>query len=1225
MMARGRKVRRLAATALGVFTLALGAVVRADDWPAYLGGPAHSGTTVEGIVLPLAARWSVSLPKAVDASPVIAGDRVIVPCRDSKLYALNGADGSIAWSFDAGRPLRSTPAVSGGLVFQGGLNGTLYALRLTDGSVVWSKTHGGNQIGSPAVADGKVVVCVGSPSREVRAYDARTGELRWSADSGNLAHTSPAIEGSRVFVGAGNGQWSALDLATGELVWTWQGKSGAFAASASVDSGRVLIAPGQEDLDVYVFDAATGLVQNSFTPDLPPAPPAAKATVPSGKAAKGKAPGAAPSRAAETGSGTETVAGPSVDYTQAHPLELVVPEFQSMLLDMSSRADRESLIKVLESDMGVNLDRLREYLDVVHGDRKVDEVIGAEVNGEPRNLAASGEAPAEPAPAPAKAGKAGASSGTRSGKGTAPASSAPSGKASAAISPTGSVDSGTPILSGGYAYVFRRALGSVAHEYLLYKIDVTTGISVWAKSRIVPWVESPGHAPSVAISGGSVYAPMGDKLYIFDAADGTERANFAADGSIPGTPAIGNALVVFASEKGTVYALQGENDAPGVPSALSPSGGVNLRDRRPTMTWAPGSDPDAADPAGVLASEVQIAYGPDVDLDPVLTRRLTPGAASFTFDADITASTHVYYRVRTVDDDGAAGPWSAAADFWVNQDVNPPDPPTDVQALAMDRQVLLTWRPSPSLDAAGYRVRYATAGSGFGGATVIDAGGALRAVVTGLANYTTYDFLLTAVDAAGNESPGLAVSATPVPAITLNRTGEGYASLAAALAAAQAGDVVNLGVGTFTAGVAVPNGVVLRGVSPRLTVLTGGGAAAVLRVDGSRRDLPVAISNLAITDGVTGIDSGHAKVVVRNVVIARLAGTGVIGAPDSKVSLVNVTVADNGGDGISVPSNTLGVRNALVTGNARSGIRAAQGAQVHYADAQGNGLGDFVDVGAGAVGNFSRAIRYSVPAAMDYRELDGEPSVDAGAPEDPWKLEPMPNGRRINLGAFGNTPDAARTVDDGGKRIKKAGTEPGGKAAPEGTKQGSAAPSRRPAAKTAMKLAPGSDIRLVHSGDAADKAGEAPADAAPEPAEDPGSTNAAAPRRSAGPGASATDRRSAAARGNDQVPADGSDTGAAVATTANDPSSTNDPAADSAASRTSGTARTAAAGEAADDGSPAARTRTRKPAPSSGGCFLSVGDEFPRLAAALLLLLLAVPVLLSLRRRPCPARVPARR
>lgn len=46
------------------------------------------------------------------------------------------------------------------------------------------------------------------------------------------------------------------------------------------------------------------------------------------------------------------------------------------------------------------------------------------------------------------------------------------------------------------------------------------------------------------------------------------------------------------------------------------------------------------------------------------------------------------------------------------------------------------------------------------------------------------------------------------------------------------------------------------------------------------------------------------------------------------------------------------------------------------------------------------------PSGGDYHLLPGSPSIDTGNPTSDFSLEPQPNGGRINMGAYGNTPEA---------------------------------------------------------------------------------------------------------------------------------------------------------------------------------------------------------------------------
>ena len=67
---------------------------------------------------------------------------------------------------------------------------------------------------------------------------------------------------------------------------------------------------------------------------------------------------------------------------------------------------------------------------------------------------------------------------------------------------------------------------------------------------------------------------------------------------------------------------------------------------------------------------------------------------------------------------------------------------------------------------------------------------------------------------------------------------------------------------------------------------------------------------------------------------------------------------------------------------------------------------DMLDTNAGDHTRF-RAGTESVAAGVDVHERRGSPAIDKGDPADGYALEPSPNGKRINIGAYGNTAEAA--------------------------------------------------------------------------------------------------------------------------------------------------------------------------------------------------------------------------
>jgi len=119
-------------------------------------------------------------------------------------------------------------------------------------------------------------------------------------------------------------------------------------------------------------------------------------------------------------------------------------------------------------------------------------------------------------------------------------------------------------------------------------------------------------------------------------------------------------------------------------------------------------------------------------------------------------------------------------------------------------------------------------------------------------------------------------------------------------------------------------------------------------------------------------------------------------------SLINGSVLRNA-IGIDV-DGAASVRNTLVTANA-IGLSAGSSGMIAttYSDVIENTTADRrgSDVGLGDL-----AMTVEFVAANDWRLADGQGTTDRGDPADPFDEEPQPNGGRINLGAFGNTPFA---------------------------------------------------------------------------------------------------------------------------------------------------------------------------------------------------------------------------
>jgi polyvinyl alcohol dehydrogenase (cytochrome) len=216
------------------------------------------------------------------------------PLTDS-LLAIDYKTGKLQWSrqftypdvFSAAHPggkdadVGASPNLwsAGGrdLVGAGDKGGTFHALDRDTGKVVWDRelTPGsffGGQIGSAALVDGKLIASsnVGDPESnaptdvtKVFALDPATGKIRWTATElpGKIFAPIGAVPGV-AFVGTDRGLMTALDVATGKRLWSYEAPDKTGCGPSIVD-GRVLwgygfvLFQGAGDGGVISFDLGT--------------------------------------------------------------------------------------------------------------------------------------------------------------------------------------------------------------------------------------------------------------------------------------------------------------------------------------------------------------------------------------------------------------------------------------------------------------------------------------------------------------------------------------------------------------------------------------------------------------------------------------------------------------------------------------------------------------------------------------------------------------------------------------------------------------------------------------------------------------------------------------------------------------------------------------------------------------------------------------------------------
>lgn len=261
----------------------------------------------------LALEWAFAYPGATRArsQPAVGGGAIFVGSQDGSVYSLDFDSGCINWRFRADAEVRVAPALATPsprvvrpYVFFGDFIGQVYAVEAASGELVWKtrvSAHPHATItGSPRYYDGRLFVPVSSsewaaaadPAYEcctfrgaVVALDAESGARLWRTHSiaqeprltgetttagtrrwhpaGAPIWNSPTIdvERRRLYVGTGQAYTSpaaatsdavlAMDLDTGELLWTYQSLAGdAWNMTCFIGGGPNCPEENGPDLDI---------------------------------------------------------------------------------------------------------------------------------------------------------------------------------------------------------------------------------------------------------------------------------------------------------------------------------------------------------------------------------------------------------------------------------------------------------------------------------------------------------------------------------------------------------------------------------------------------------------------------------------------------------------------------------------------------------------------------------------------------------------------------------------------------------------------------------------------------------------------------------------------------------------------------------------------------------------------------------------------------------------
>ena len=175
--------------------------------------------------------WKSRVSSEVLAPPSIGGDVVLVRSSDSRIHALDLADGKRKWIYQRATPSLSLRSVAGPVMLEkvalaGFSGGKLLALSLANGGPLWEVTvalpRGATEL--ERIADvtsepvlGPKQVCAAAYQGRLGCFDPASGNALWTRDISSIAGMD--TDGRSIYVTDDKGAVHALDISTGASIW----------------------------------------------------------------------------------------------------------------------------------------------------------------------------------------------------------------------------------------------------------------------------------------------------------------------------------------------------------------------------------------------------------------------------------------------------------------------------------------------------------------------------------------------------------------------------------------------------------------------------------------------------------------------------------------------------------------------------------------------------------------------------------------------------------------------------------------------------------------------------------------------------------------------------------------------------------------------------------------------------------------------------------------------
>ncbi|MGA2488855.1 MAG: PQQ-binding-like beta-propeller repeat protein [Anaerolineales bacterium] len=180
---------------------------------------------------------------------LVVNDMIYAPNADYNLYAIN-LRGELQWTFEADQAIWGVPISDGTNIYFGTLGRKVYAVNAQTGKQVWVKKVDGAVLGSPVIGTDQTLY-VDSYGGTVYALSTANGVVRWSAAASSWIWSGPALDGTTLYFGDGNGSLYAHPVGGTGQPWN-KPLNGAIIGTPLVSGDNIIV--GTEAGNVYFID-----------------------------------------------------------------------------------------------------------------------------------------------------------------------------------------------------------------------------------------------------------------------------------------------------------------------------------------------------------------------------------------------------------------------------------------------------------------------------------------------------------------------------------------------------------------------------------------------------------------------------------------------------------------------------------------------------------------------------------------------------------------------------------------------------------------------------------------------------------------------------------------------------------------------------------------------------------------------------------------------------------